>query len=80
LISDPGLDAVDIATPPDSYLEYGLKVAEAGKPCCIEKPMAPTYAECAEIRTAFDNKQLPLFVAYYRRTLPPVPEGESVAE
>lgn len=70
LINDPEIDAVYIATPPDTHKYYALKVAEAGKPCCIEKPMAPSYDECLAICEAFDNKGLPLFVAYYRRSLP----------
>lgn len=70
LISDPEIDAVYIATPPDSHKEYALKVAAAGKPCCIEKPMAPTWQECIDITQAFENKGIPLFVAYYRRSLP----------
>ncbi|MEL1245563.1 Gfo/Idh/MocA family oxidoreductase [Flavobacterium sp. DGU11] len=70
LINDPEVDAVYIATPPDTHKIYALKVAEAGKPCCIEKPMAPTYAECVAICNAFESKGLPLFVAYYRRSLP----------
>ena len=40
LINDPQIDAVYIATPPDSHLLYALKVAAAGKICCVEKPMA----------------------------------------
>ncbi|MDF7798082.1 Gfo/Idh/MocA family oxidoreductase [Pontiellaceae bacterium B1224] len=70
LIADPEVDAVYIATPPDQHHIYALMVAAVGKPCCIEKPMAPTYAECVEICSAFEAKNLPLFVAYYRRTLP----------
>lgn len=70
LIGDDEVDAVYIATPPDSHKEYALKVAEAGKFCCIEKPMAPSYAESLEIQKAFEKKGLPLFVAYYRRSLP----------
>ncbi len=70
LIDDPEVDAVYVATPPDSHHKYALMVAAAGKPCCIEKPMAPSYAECVEIEAAFAAKQLPLFVAYYRRTQP----------
>ncbi|MFP9100180.1 Gfo/Idh/MocA family protein [Flavobacterium sp. RHBU_24] len=70
LINDPEIDAVYIATPPDSHKEYALKVAAAGKPCCIEKPMAPTWQECVEITQCFENKGVPLFVAYYRRSLP----------
>jgi 1,5-anhydro-D-fructose reductase (1,5-anhydro-D-mannitol-forming) len=70
LINDPDIDAVYIATPPDTHAYYALKVAAAGKPCCIEKPMAPSYADCLAICNAFKTKGLPLFVAYYRRSLP----------
>lgn len=70
LINDPEVDAVYIATPPDTHHYYALKVAKANKPCCIEKPMAPSYKECSEITNAFEAKGLPLFVAYYRRSLP----------
>ena len=70
LINDPEIDAVYIATPPDSHMYYALKVADSGKPCCIEKPMAPNYKESLAIQTAFESKKLPLFIAYYRRTLP----------
>ncbi len=70
LINDPEIDAVYIATPPDSHKYYGLKVAKAGKPCCIEKPMAPNYEDSLEIYNAFKDKEIPLFVAYYRRSLP----------
>ncbi|NEW80147.1 MAG: Gfo/Idh/MocA family oxidoreductase, partial [Gelidibacter sp.] len=70
LINDPEIDAVYIATPPDSHTYYALKVAEAGKICCIEKPMAPTYEECVLINNLFEEKKIPLFVAYYRRSLP----------
>jgi len=70
LINDSEIDAVYIATPPDTHHFYALKVAEAGKICCIEKPMAPSYKECLEITNAFAKRDLPLFVAYYRRSLP----------
>ena len=70
LINDPDVDAVYIATPPDSHKLYALKVAQAGKPCCIEKPMALNYQECTDILKAFETTNTPLFVAYYRRSLP----------
>ena len=70
LINDPEVDAVYIATPPDSHKYYALKVAEVGKICCIEKPMAPSYADSLEIYNAFNKKEIPLFIAYYRRSLP----------
>lgn len=70
LINDPEINAVYIATPPDSHKEYALQVAAAGKICCIEKPMAPNFKDCQEIERAFQEKGIPLFVAYYRRSLP----------
>ena len=70
LINDPKIDAIYIATPPDVHKYYGLKVATAGKICCIEKPLAPNYHDSLAIAEAFAAKNLPLFVAYYRRTLP----------
>ena len=70
LIHAPGIDAVYVATPPDSHERYGLEVARAGKICCIEKPLAPSYAACVALRDAFRERGLPLFVAYYRRSLP----------
>ena len=70
LINDSEIDGVYIATPPDTHAYYALKVAEAGKICCIEKPMAPTHEECVLINKAFEEKNIPLFVAYYRRSLP----------
>lgn len=70
LINDPQVDAVYIATPPDSHLSYALKVAAAGKICCVEKPMALNTQQCAEMNAAFAAAGVPLFVAYYRRSLP----------
>lgn len=70
VIQNPNIDAIYIATPPDTHKLYGLKVAESGKPCCIEKPMAPNYRDSLEIFEAFNSKNIPLFIAYYRRSLP----------
>lgn len=67
LIADPEVDAVYIATPPGSHRELALKVAAAGKPAYVEKPMARTGAECDAMTAAFAAAGVPLFVAYYRR-------------
>jgi 1,5-anhydro-D-fructose reductase (1,5-anhydro-D-mannitol-forming) len=69
VIGDPEVDAVYIATPPGSHTEYALKVIEAGKPVYIEKPMARTYQECCQINEAAALNNVPVFVAYYRRSL-----------
>ncbi|MFT4833250.1 MAG: putative dehydrogenase [Marinoscillum sp.] len=70
LINDPLVNAIYIATPPNSHLEYTLKAAKAGKPVYVEKPMARTFAECQEMIVACEAAKVPLYVAYYRRTLP----------
>jgi len=70
LIDDPGVDAVYIATPPSSHCELALRAAQAGKPCLVEKPMAVNHGECLRMADAFDARDLPLFVAYYRRGQP----------
>ncbi len=70
IINADDIDAVYIATPPDSHKHYALLVAAAGKPCCIEKPLAPSYQESLAIEKAFKEAGVPLFVAYYRRSLP----------
>lgn len=70
LINDPNIDAIYIATPPDTHKFYGLKVAKAKKACCIEKPLSPSYADSLVIYNAFKETNTPLFVAYYRRSLP----------
>lgn len=70
LINDPEVNAIYIATPPDSHKYYTLKAAMAGKPVYVEKPMARNYGECEEMVKACDDLGVPLFVAYYRRALP----------
>lgn len=70
IIHDPEVDAVYVATPPGSHLEYALRVAAAGKPCYMEKPIARSAAEGEEMVAAFAAAGVPLFVAYYRRGLP----------
>ena len=70
LIHDPEVDAVYIATPPDSHRDYTLRVAAAGKPVYVEKPMARTAAECEAMIAACQKAGVPLFVAYYRRAMP----------
>ncbi|MEQ9265780.1 MAG: Gfo/Idh/MocA family oxidoreductase [Balneolaceae bacterium] len=70
LINDPDVNAIYIATPPGSHLEYTIKAAKAGKPVYVEKPMGRTHAECMEMIKVCKNAGVPLFVAYYRRRLP----------
>ncbi len=70
LINDPDINAIYIATPPNSHEPYTLKAAAAGKPVYVEKPMARTHAECMSMVGACSKANIPLFTAYYRRMLP----------
>jgi predicted dehydrogenase len=70
LINDSDVEAIYIATPPDSHEKYTLMAAAAGKPVYVEKPMARSYAECKRMIKACEERNVPLFVAYYRRALP----------
>src|SRR6188508_575998 len=66
LIADTDVDAVYIATPVSSHCDLALRVAAAGKPCLVEKPMAMNHAECERMVEAFAARRVPLWVAYYR--------------
>ncbi len=70
LINDPDINAVYIATPPDSHARYAIEVMKAGKAAYVEKPMARNVAECEEMIRVSNETGQPLFVAYYRRMLP----------
>lgn len=70
LINDPDVNAVYIATPPDTHAFYAIAAMRAGKPVYVEKPMARNYQECQEMIRVSEETGMPLFVAYYRRSLP----------
>src|SRR4051794_11684548 len=74
LIQDPEVDAVYVATPPSSHMEYAIRALAAGKPVYVEKPMARNFDECRRMidacRAARNGAGVPLFVPYYRRRLP----------
>ncbi|UCH13459.1 MAG: Gfo/Idh/MocA family oxidoreductase [Bacteroidales bacterium] len=70
LISDPEVNAVYIATPPKFHSSYAIDAMNEGKPVYVEKPMAVSYKECQKMNDIASRRKVPLFVAYYRRSLP----------
>ena len=70
LINDPDVNAIYIATPPDSHASYAIAAMRTGKPVYVEKPMARTYSECQEMLEVSGKTGMPFWVAYYRRALP----------
>jgi predicted dehydrogenase len=43
LINDPKVDAIYIATPPNTHAKYAIEAMRARKPVYVEKPMAKNY-------------------------------------
>lgn len=80
LIADPEVNAVYVATPPDTHAGYAIASMRAGKPVYVEKPMARTYRECQKMIRVSEETGVPLFVAYYRRTLPAFLEVKKLIE
>ncbi len=70
LINDKNVDAVYIATPPDTHANYAIELMKAGKPVYVEKPMARNFSECEEMLQVSEKTGMPIWVAYYRRALP----------
>lgn len=70
ILRAPDIDAVYVATTPETHCEYVLRCAAAGKPVLVEKPMALDAAECDAMIAACAAAGVPLRVAYYRRALP----------
>ena len=69
LLADEEITAVYIATPPATHFDYAMQVIAANKVPLIEKPMARTFEECQAILDAAEEKDLPVFVSFYRRAL-----------
>jgi predicted dehydrogenase len=69
LVNDPEINAIYVATPPSSHAEYAILAMRAGKPVYVEKPMAIDYHGCVEMNKVASETSMPLFVAYYRRSM-----------
>ncbi|WP_346236217.1 Gfo/Idh/MocA family protein [Niabella insulamsoli] len=70
LIDDPDVNAIYIATPPSSHLEYAKAAISAGKPVYVEKPMAMSTAEATLMNELAIANGVKLSIAHYRRELP----------
>ena len=70
LLENSDINAIYIATPPATHLEYALKALDAGKHVYLEKPMTLTSMEANRIVEVVENSHAKLTVAHYRRKLP----------
>ncbi len=70
LINDSEVNAIYIATPPNSHEQYCLAAIAASKSVYVEKPMAIGYLQALNIKKAAEAKNVKLSVAHYRNTQP----------
>jgi predicted dehydrogenase len=64
LLDDPQLDAVVLATPVPTHAELAVAVAEAGKHCFVEKPLATTAQDAERAVAAADAADRILMVGH----------------
>ncbi len=67
LLSQPGLQAVVIATPESEHTEIALAALEAGLDIYVEKPLAMTVAECRLIVEAAARRERLIMVGHTTR-------------
>jgi predicted dehydrogenase len=64
LLSDPELDAVVLATPVPTHAQLAVAVAEAGKHCFVEKPLATTSEDAERAVAAAERAGTILMVGH----------------
>jgi predicted dehydrogenase len=70
LINSPQVNAIYVATPPSSHLEYAIAALKKGYPVYVEKPVTLNAAEAQQLADAVKHYNGKLVVAHYRRRLP----------
>lgn len=70
LMDDAEVNAVSIATPPSSHLEYAKRAIAKGLHVYVEKPVTRNAAEAIEMADVVRSSGAKLTVAHYRRALP----------
>jgi predicted dehydrogenase len=64
LLADPELDAVVLATPVPTHAELAVRVAQAGKHCFVEKPLATSAADAERAVAAAEQAGRVLMVGH----------------
>ncbi|PJJ84580.1 Gfo/Idh/MocA family protein [Mucilaginibacter auburnensis] len=70
LLDDKEINAVYIATPPSSHMEYALAAIERGLNVYIDKPVTLNAEQARQIASALKHSSSKVSVAHYRRALP----------
>ncbi len=64
------IDGVVITTMDDLHVDPGLRYAQLGVPMLLEKPIGPTWGECARLRDGLPEDAPPIIVAHVLRCAP----------
>ena len=80
LLASSAVEAVVVCTPPDSHAEIALAALAAGKHVLVEKPMAPTLAECLRMVEAARAAGRTLTVGFNHRYFPAIGEVRAAIE
>lgn len=67
VLADPAVDAVVIATPTNTHVEYIIAAAKAGKPIYCEKPLDQTLERVDQCLTMLDAHPVPFMLGFNRR-------------
>jgi predicted dehydrogenase/threonine dehydrogenase-like Zn-dependent dehydrogenase len=70
VLADPNVDMVLICTRHHLHAAQAMAAAKAGKAILLEKPMALTKTELAELTTVLEQTGVPFMVGYNRRFSP----------
>ena len=70
ILNNKDINAVYIATPPSTHLEYALQAILSGKHVYLEKPITLNVEQAKQICAAVEKSTSKLTVAHYRRKLP----------
>jgi predicted dehydrogenase len=80
LLDDEELDAVVLATPVPTHAELAVAVAEAGKHCFVEKPLATTAADAERAVAAAESAGRTLMVGHLLEYHPAVARLKELIE
>ncbi len=70
IASNPDIDFVILATPPNARIEIVKMMAEAGKPILMEKPVERTFKSASAIVEFCEAKEVPLGIVLQHRARP----------
>jgi predicted dehydrogenase len=80
LLADPELDAVVIATDVPSHAPLALEVFKAGKHCFVEKPLARSVEDAAEVTAAAQAAGVTLMVGHLLEYHPGVAKLKEIVD